>query len=52
MKYNLTSGDKKIIRELAGSYMHGEESSDVTRLKKYLSRKNNKIEMYRQAMKI
>jgi hypothetical protein len=45
-KYNLTSSDKKLLREMSESYMHGMESSDIIRLKKYLSMKNNKIKQH------
>ena len=41
MKLNLTRADKKLIGEFSDIYQNGDESSDIIKLKKYLSRKNN-----------
>ncbi len=39
----LTSGDVKLIKELSDSFMYGEESTEMIRLKKYLARKNKAV---------
>lgn len=41
-KLNLTRSDKKLLRELSEGDMYGMESSEIQRIAKYLSRKNNK----------